>query len=264
MLARVRDLWRYLAPWQRRYGMLAGTRLGLQMRRLEYAAQRGTIVQLRVPGLREPVHGRARSSDAFVFRQHFLHAELDAGLPMAADVLVDAGANVGYAALFLARRFPAARVICVEVDSGNLALLARNVAGYPNIDVVPGGIWSHTTRLAIENPEGEAFAFRVTERPDGPIGAHGVDDLMRERGLARIDVLKLDVEGAEVEVFSSALKWIDRVDTILVEAHESLRPGCTAMIESVARAHDFMTTTTGEYTVMRRTATPALQPTGPR
>ena len=264
MLARVRDLRRYLAPWQRRYGMLAGTRVGLQMRRLEYAAPRGALVQLRVPGLRSAVHGRARSSDAYVFRQHFLDAELEKGLPMAADVIVDAGANVGYAALFLARRFPAARIVCVEVDAGNLALLSRNVAAYPNIDVVPGGIWSHATRLAIENPDGEAFAFTVAERPDGPIRAHGVDDLMRERELPRIDVLKLDVEGAEVEVFSSAPRWIDRVDTILVETHERLRPGCTALIESVARAHDFLTTTTGEYTVLRRTATPALQPTGPR
>jgi FkbM family methyltransferase len=262
MLARVRDLWRYLAPWRRRYGVLAGSRLGLQVRRLAYAAPAGTIVPLRVPGLRHAAYGRARTSDAFVFRQHFLEHELGPGLPATADAIIDAGANVGYAALYLAWRYPEARILCVEVDAGNLAMLGRNVAAYPNIAVVSGGLWSHAARLAITNPEGSAFAFVVVERPDGPIAAFGVDDLQRSQRMPRIDLLKLDIEGAEIEVLSSAERWIGDVGTILVEEHESLRPGCEAMVASTAATHGFTTSRSGEYTVLRRTTSPITPPTG--
>jgi hypothetical protein len=82
---------------------------------------------------------------------------------MAADVIVDAGAKRGpMLRLFLAATFPTARVICVEVDSGYLALLARQRGRiYPNIDVVPGGdLEPHHAPCHPENPEGtKAFAF---------------------------------------------------------------------------------------------------------
>jgi FkbM family methyltransferase len=264
VLGKLRGLWAYLGPWRRRFGPVAGTRLGLQVRRLQYAARAGTTVQLRVPGLPHPVLGRARSSDAYVFRQHFLEEELAAGLPAAPGTIVDAGANAGYAALYLLRRFPAARIVCVEVDAGNLELLARNVAPYPQVEIVPGGLWSHATRLGIANPDGDAYAFVVAERADGPIAAWGVDDLMRERGLTRIDLLKLDIEGAEVEVLSSAERWIGDVETVLVEPHEDLRPGVAALIATVARSHGFAMSGTGEYTVLRRTPASSPHPIGPR
>ena len=50
---------------------------------------------------------------------------------------------------------------------------------------------------------------------------------MAEFGLDHVDLLKLDVEGAEIELFSDCSGWIDSVDAIVTELHDWFRPGCT-------------------------------------
>ena len=46
------------------------------------------------------------------------------------------------------------------------------------------------------------------------------DRLMRDQGIDHIDILKVDIEGAEKEVFADTSAWIDRVGSIIVELHE--------------------------------------------
>ncbi len=53
-----------------------------------------------------------------------------------------------------------------------------------------------------------------------------VERIMSEYGLEKIDLLKIDIEGAEKEVFSETSNWIGLVDSIVVELHERLRGGC--------------------------------------
>lgn len=66
-----------------------------------------------------------------------------------------------------------------------------------------------------------------------------VEDIMERFNLDRIDLLKVDIEGAEKEVFSDsdAVKWIDAVDAIEVELHDRFRPGCSRAFFS--RVGDF-------------------------
>ena len=49
-----------------------------------------------------------------------------------------------------------------------------------------------------------------------------------------VDILKLNVEGAEYEVVSTATEWIESVGMIAIEIHDHFRTGCSAMFESVA------------------------------
>jgi hypothetical protein len=72
-----------------------------------------------------------------------------------------------------------------------------------------------------------------------------------------VGLLKLDVEGAEVEVLASAERWIDRVDALMVEEHERYRPGCRTAIERVASRWGFSVTLSGDYHVLTRTLPPA-------
>ncbi len=56
-------------------------------------------------------------------------------------------------------------------------------------------------------------------------------DVMERFGLDHIDLLKLDVEGAEAEILAASAPWIDRVEMIVAELHDNVRPGCTAAFE---------------------------------
>jgi hypothetical protein len=50
---------------------------------------------------------------------------------------------------------------------------------------------------------------------------------MEEFRIDRVGILKVDIEGAEKEVFSGAASWIDRVDGIIIELHDRMKRGCS-------------------------------------
>jgi hypothetical protein len=118
------------------------------------------------------------------------------------------------------------------------------------------GLWSHRTRIQVANPEAESWSFRASEdvSPDSPsIDAVAIDDILSEIGSSAIDLLKIDIEGGEFEVFSrGASRWIDRVGTIAVELHDHLKPGCSAAVRQAAEGHRFIESQWAEYLVLRR------------
>jgi hypothetical protein len=60
-----------------------------------------------------------------------------------------------------------------------------------------------------------------------------MDTLMKETGLSTIDLLKIDIEGAEKDVFQDCA-WIKNVRVIAIELHDRVRPGCQSTVESAA------------------------------
>jgi hypothetical protein len=85
------------------------------------------------------------------------------------------------------------------------------------------------------------------------VEAVDVPSLLDGSGAARIDLLKLDIEGAELEVLrDGADRWIDRVETLFVELHDRFRPGCSEALERAVARRGFARARAGEYDVLRR------------
>lgn len=176
-----------------------------------------------------PVWGRARTSDLDVFSQIFLHREyrcLDALTDV--DTVIDCGANVGYSSAYLLSRFPNSTVVAVEPDSGNFEALQKNLEPYGNrVRVVHSGVWSETVGLVMNEAEfgdGREWARQVRPAREGEaVAMEAVDvaSLIDLLGTERVSILKIDIEGAEFEVFSSPgwRSWMDRVDTVVIEVH---------------------------------------------
>jgi hypothetical protein len=61
---------------------------------------------------------------------------------------------------------------------------------------------------------------------------------MMEMHLDRIDILKIDIEGAEKEVFESSSKWIDKVSVIMTELHDQIRPGSARAFSEATQGFD--------------------------
>jgi len=59
------------------------------------------------------------------------------------------------------------------------------------------------------------------------VAAMTVDRIMRDYALEKIDILKVDIEGAEREVFSCTSAWLDKVDAIIIELHDRMKAGCS-------------------------------------
>ncbi len=109
----------------------------------------------------------------------------------------------GMCRCFFANKYPAARIVAVEVDPGNVEILRKNVRGY-NIDVVRGALWSSHSYFLIDRNVGKSWAFKIQEvSPEipGALPTLTVADLLGRLETADLGLLKLDIEGAEEALF---------------------------------------------------------------
>jgi FkbM family methyltransferase len=234
-----------------------------QRRRLKRAS-RSELVALTSRDLKHPVYCRPSTSDAHVFHQIFIEREygcLDDLDTRAECLIVDCGANVGYSSAYFLSRFPACRVVAVEPDPENFALLRKNVAPYgERVLPIRAGIWSHPASLKLRDErveEGNEWNQSVREcEPGEPANfkALSVGSILDASGFGRIAVLKMDIEGAEAVVFAGGHEdWLPRVDNLVIELHAYSPFGAThAVFGKAVEGTDFAITESGELTVCRR------------
>jgi len=236
--------------FRNRYGQFAGTWIWAQLLK-EKLLEHGRTFSVYVPGWRAPVFLRAKTSDVEVFCQIFQHAELEMDLlPQRAQYIIDAGANIGLASVFFSQRFPEARIDAVEVSGDNLELLRKNTAPYPNVHVVPKGLWWRTASLRISNPSAEPWAFQVEEtRSDesDAIQATGVSDLLKSSKAELLDIIKIDIEGSEKDLFEHPAEWLAKTKLLMIELHEHLKPGCTDALHDALGDSVSNSAVKGEY-----------------
>ncbi len=203
------------------------------------------------PGLSHAVRLRLHTSDTMVFGNVFIDEEYTLGLPSTADVIVDAGAYIGLTPIFYAKTFPQARIFAIEAERSNFQLMLKNVRSYPNITPIHAALWGSEGYISIADPLPGAsgkWGFTVSGKP-GDVRAITILSLMRDFGIDHIDLLKIDIEGSEKEVFK-ACDWQERLDSIVIELHDRFNPGCS---EVVGRAlQGFSATTAGDLTCYRR------------
>ncbi|MEO8152712.1 MAG: FkbM family methyltransferase [Rhizobacter sp.] len=224
-------------------------------RALRRAMRSAGSVSVQVPGLSSPVELRGHSSDAATFIQIFLRGDLDFPVPGPAPrVIVDVGANIGLASLYLARRYPDARIIAIEFETENFRQLQANTAAYPRIECVHAGLWPVDTLVAVANPDAAKWAHVPVQaaggsEPGSAIRAVSMPTLMAELNIASIDLLKIDIEGSEYELFESPPEWMSAVKTVAIELHDHLRAGAGARFLAALRGRPVQVACRGEYLV---------------
>jgi FkbM family methyltransferase len=197
------------------------------------SAPRTLHTQLRESG--RPFDVRLGTSDLRVLEQVFARQEYHLPKTIKPRTIIDAGANIGCATIFFANRYPDARIIAIEPDPSNFEVLQSNCAGLDNVTPVAAAVWPRATSLTFVNPNCGKWAVSMKERVDDGYAVRGVTipQLIEEFSLDRIDVLKMDIEGGEKEVFSASdLSWLDLVGTLVIELHDFVRPGCARAVYS--------------------------------
>ncbi|MDA4118522.1 MAG: FkbM family methyltransferase [Thaumarchaeota archaeon] len=145
------------------------------------------------------------------------------------DVVLDVGAHIGSFTLKAAREVgPAGRVISFEPSSENFGLLGRNVAAnsYANIRLYNVAVGSQpgTARLQLHQRRGtnSLYAHSTSESVGmEDVEVRTLDSVVRELNLARVDFMKIDVEGAELEVLKGAKEVLASFHpSIAMETHD--------------------------------------------
>lgn len=187
---------------------------------------------------------------------------VDAFGPPLIRTVVDAGANIGDSTLRLRRFHPQARIIAIEADPGNFQLLHQNFADDTSTLLLHRALWSHEGSLKVHSTWAN-IASRVHDAADNGEGISipgcTVPGLMAELHLQEIDLLKLDIEGAEALVFQTEQRdWLRRVRCIIFECCDADDAGTTmAIFAALAEAGlAFNCHVCGENIVMIRHDTP--------
>ncbi len=149
-----------------------------------------------------------------IFVEEYYRFETSSKVP----VIYDCGANVGTSCAFFKSIYPQARIIAFEPNLKVVDYLENNIRNnsLQNIDVVSKAIWVNNDglELGIEDADGSSIHLNKNKTK---VGSVSLKDYLEKE--IRIDLLKIDIEGAEVEVLNDCKESLTNVLNIFVEFH---------------------------------------------
>lgn len=189
---------------------------------------------------------RPTASDLHVLREVFVHQAYD--YPYQDIVgpvrrVLDLGSNIGASCMYFGLRFPQAELVCVEPVRENVVVLERNAhsnrlpwrieamavaATAGEADLYANRWWASSStsitvaqaRTALPHRPESILADRVAQ-----VTATTVDDLLDRVGWDSVDIVKMDIEGAECEVLLEvAPRWLKRTGALVVDIHSKYVP----------------------------------------
>lgn len=186
-----------------------------------------------------PITMRLRESDPGTVRQVFRNREYDVGIPLVSErirsrlreilqcgktpVVIDAGANIGAAALWLAHEYKGATVVAVEPDPANAEMARTNLASVPSARLIEAALGSRPGFVSIV--DGPSAAGRRTLPCDKGCPMMTIDQLVKTVPQGELLLVKVDIEGFEADLFSDNTEWLDQAFAVMIEPHDWMLPG---------------------------------------
>jgi FkbM family methyltransferase len=213
-----------------------------------------------IPGIAFPVIIRNNIPDLYTFEEIFLYQYYDMSHYIQPKLIIDAGAYTGFSAIFFANKFPGAKIIAIEPEAFNFRILKENTSYYPNIELVQAAIWHKKTLLRIKDIGLGEWGFTVEETIEmdqRSFQAVTIDELLQLSKFEQIDILKINIEGAEKELFGENYDlWLGKVNVLVIELHDAIRPGCHATVYSAIKNYNFRQLRRWIYQVLIRNDIP--------
>jgi FkbM family methyltransferase len=209
-------------------------------------------VRVKPIGYPHPVVVRRIGSDRNVLSQMFVRREY-APVSSLRDVklIVDCGANIGLSAYYLLHCYPAARLIAVEPDDENCRLCRENLSPFQDrVTVLNAAVWSDRQRLRIipESRRDGSWSLEVEPWSSGDVEGLALPDILSRAGASGpVDLLKVDIEGAEIEVFRHSPAWLAETRNIAIELHGA---AADAAFTRALAGYQFERRHAGELTIL--------------
>lgn len=225
-----------LPNYLKRFGPVAGLRLGRRIGAAHGLAS-DAAQPTAVPGFERPVFLPPTVSDHSIFWQCVVRAQYDLSrYPQMAEILrraaamredgampviIDGGANIGLATLGFAQDFPDTCVVAVEPDSDNMRVVRQNVAALGDrviaVQAAVASVSGHSRVIGFDRGSAGLMTENCAADAEGAVPAWSIDDLVAMVPGGRPWIVKLDIEGAQREVFSGNTEWVGRTDLVILE-----------------------------------------------
>lgn len=204
------------------YGLFLKNKLGISKPdTLEFTLKND--VKVRVPRSRLVEFKCIVMDDCYLKGFH-----LDKLVPRRKMTICDIGANLGFCSLYLKSRFPNSVIYCFEPLDVNFQYLRTNLELNPDREIVPihAGVASERGTITLYSGCDDDFPTDSSSiRANGAGTLFTVDtvrleDVIDEYRIAKIDLLKVDCEGAEYDIFYNSRQGVfDIVDNIVMDVH---------------------------------------------
>ena len=242
---------RAYAQWERlRHGatLMADARSRLAYLRVERRRASGGPARVRVRPLDGAVFElRPGTTDAESLRDTFrdgVHPPPSEAVRRGVRQIVDLGSNIGATVAHNALLHPEARILGVELDPATAELARRNIAPWADrCKILQGAVWTDDGIVHYDGVREDGFQVSSTAPATGAAKSTRALSMNTVFGHlppgARVDYLKMDIEGVEARLLSgAAAEWIERVDSISLQVHH---PYTTADCERDLAALGFVT-----------------------
>lgn len=198
----------------------------------------GTVVRIRVGKTKLKVRSGTHDLEVALTS---LNGEFDSLIGLLpeefAGTVIDAGGYIGTATLALRQVFPRARIICIEPSSKNLEILRWNLRNETNVEVLQGAIIGNRRDFVELSDTGTGeWGYSVSLGPSSTtMKVKSLETVkgftLSDLGVGRdnVGVIKLDIEGGEMELLSLDDKHLSQIPVVLAELHDEIIPGCTEM-----------------------------------
>jgi len=213
---------------------------------------------------------RRYSSDLAVFHQIVVQKEYDPvitfikqnGGENSIRRIVDAGANIGLTTVHLKKVFGAAEIVAIEPDAKNYAMLVRNIQlnGLDHVTPIQAAVWHKNEQLFLSSDfrDGKEWSISVNSKKQnensGSVRGLEIVEIMKMQGFEAIDLLKIDIEGAERFLFTdkkTAGAFLSVTRFLAMEIHNEYNIRET--IEGILQASGFEYFFAGELIIGKNT-----------
>jgi FkbM family methyltransferase len=179
---------------------------------------------IKVPGYPNPVTIRGgNGSDGFAFYQILAMKDFDIFDFRSPRFIIDCGANIGMSSLYFLNRYPTVKIVAIEPDPDTFEICKINLAPYADrVVLIQGAVWSACGRVCLEKGELEwnSHVRNADGQNEASVDAYDVPALIEKGGGGPVDLLKVDIEGGEAEVFRSGTRdWLSQIHNMAIEFH---------------------------------------------
>ena len=179
--------------------------------------------KLKIPNIKYEIFIRKQTSDIATFYQIFGNQEYgEVPIKFSPKTIIDLGANIGLASIFFANKYPNSKILAIEPEESNFKMLKKNTENYKNITLFKNAISNlNGLNVSVQDEGYGKWGFMtkiIDSKLKNEVKTVSIDTLVNDYNISSIDILKIDVEGAEKELFESNFEaWLPITKCIIIE-----------------------------------------------
>jgi FkbM family methyltransferase len=150
-------------------------------------------------------------------------------------LILDLGGNTGLASVYFARTYPLSQILLVEPDLDNLTLAKKNTST-EKVTLIEGAIGAFDGTGNLIDPLLGNDAYRIERNDNGGTRIYSIQSLLLQSNLSKYVpfIVKIDIEGFELDLFGANTHWVELFPLIIIELHDWLLPSASTFLRAIA------------------------------